>query len=128
MWDREGTLDFYSNGNAAAGDSFITHNKNSTIIGSIPTTTIDRIVTEYGLARVDLIKADVKGAGEPAIRGASATIRNFHPRLAFSTEEAPEDPAALSKAVLALDSRYKVRCGPCLYTGDEIRTDVMFFE
>jgi FkbM family methyltransferase len=128
VWDSEGKLNFYSNGNAAAGDSFITHNKNSKVIGSIPITTIDGIVAEYGLARVDLIKADVKGAGERSIRGAAETIRRFHPRMAFSTEEAPEEPAALTKAVLALDPRYKVRCGPCLYTGDEIRTDVMFFE
>ena len=128
IWDEEKRLIFYSNGNGAAGDSFVERGVNAKIIADIPVTTIDRIVAELGLPRVDLIKADIKGAGTRMITGASETIRKFHPRIVVSVEEAPEDPASIKAAVLRIASDYRFRCGPCLFTGDEIRNDTIFFQ
>ena len=128
IWDEEKRLIFYSNGNGAAGDSFVERGVNAKIIADIPVTTIDRIVHELGLPRVDLIKADIKGAGTRMITGASETIRKFHPRIVVSVEEAPEDPASIKAAVLRIASDYRFRCGPCLFTGDEIRNDTIFFQ
>ncbi len=128
IWDEEKRLVFYSNGNGAAGDSFLEHGPDSKIIADIPVTTVDKIVTELGLSRVDIIKADIKGAGTRMVIGASNTIRNFHPRIIVSVEEAPEDPLAIKAAVLQIAPTYKFRCGPCLFTGDEIRNDTIFFQ
>lgn len=128
IWDEEKHLVFYSNGNGAAGDSFVEHGPGSKLVADIPVTTIDKIVAELGLPRVDLIKADIKGAGTRMVKGAVKTIRAFHPRIVVSVEEAPEDPAAIRAAVLALAPNYRVRCGPCLFTGDEIRNDTIFFQ
>jgi FkbM family methyltransferase len=128
VWDEEKRLVFFANGNGAAGDSFLTHSEDAKPIADIPVTTIDKIVRELGLARVDIIKADIKGAGTRMVTGAADTIRRFHPRIIVSTEEAPEDPAALYSAVMSLAPSYKFRAGPCLFTGDEIRNDTIFFQ
>jgi hypothetical protein len=117
-----------ANGNGAAGDSFLEEGPGARLIAGLPVTTIDRIVAELGLPRVDLIKADVKGAGTRMIAGASETIRRFRPRIVVSTEEPPEDPVSIRNAVLGLVPDYRFRCGPCLFTGDEIRNDTVFFE
>jgi FkbM family methyltransferase len=129
IWDEEKTLVFYANGNGAAGDSFLTEGPAARKIADIPVTTIDRIVQELGLPRVDIIKADIKGAGTHMIRGATETIRKYHPRIVISTEEAPEDPAAIRQAIMKVDLGYQFRSGPCLFTGlNEVRNDTIFFQ
>ena len=128
IWDEEKRLVFYSNGNGAAGDSFVEHGEGSKIIADIPVTTVDKMVAELALPRVDLIKADIKGAGTRMVTGAVNTIRAFHPRIVVSVEEAPEDPAAIKAAVMKISPDYRFRCGPCLLDGDEIRNDTIFFQ
>ena len=129
IWDEEKTLVLFSNGNGAAGDSFVAEGVGAHRIAGIPVSTIDLIVKELDLPRVDFIKADIKGAGTRMIRGATETIRKYHPRMVISTEEAPEDPAAIRQAVMTVDPSYQFRGGPCLYTGrDEVRNDTVFFQ
>jgi FkbM family methyltransferase len=128
LWDEEKRLVFYSNGNGAAGDSFLEHGATSRIIADIPVTTVDKLVAELALPRVDLIKADIKGAGTRMVTGAVNTIRAFHPRIVVSVEEAPEDPVTIKAAVLRIAPDYHFRCGPCLFTGQEIRNDTIFFQ
>ena len=129
IWDEEKTLLLYANGNGAAGDSFLTEGLGARKIADIPVTTIDRIVKELDLPRVDIIKADIKGAGTRMIRGATETIKKYHPRMVISTEEAPEDPTAIRQAVMQVDPGYQFRAGPCLFTGpNEVRNDTVFFQ
>jgi FkbM family methyltransferase len=129
IWDEEKTLLLYANGNGAAGDSFLAEGLGARKIADIPVTTIDRIVKELNLPRVDMIKADIKGAGTRMILGAKETLRKYHPRLVISTEEAPEDPAAIRQAVMNVDPGYQFRPGPCLFTGrNELRNDTIFFQ
>jgi FkbM family methyltransferase len=129
IWDEEKTLLLFANGNGAAGDSFVAEGVGARKIADIPVTTIDRIVKELDLPRVDIIKADIKGAGTRMIRGATETLSKYHPRIVISTEEAPEDPAAIREAVMQVDPGYQFRAGPCLFTGrNEVRNDTIFFE
>jgi FkbM family methyltransferase len=128
IWDEERTLVFYANGNGAAGDGFLTEGRGARRI-TVPVTTIDRLVQDLDLPRVDIIKADIKGAGTRMIQGARQTITRYHPRIVISTEEAPEDPAAIHQAIMTVDPNYQFRAGPCLFTGvDEIRNDTIFFQ
>jgi len=86
-------------------------------------------VKELDLPRVDPIKADIKGAATRMIRGGTETIRKYHPRMVISTEEAPEDPAAIHQAVMSVDSSYQFRAGPCLLSSpNEVRNDTVFFQ
>src|ERR1035438_7794991 len=128
IWDEEKRLVFYTNGNGAAGDSFVEHGPGSRIVADVPVTTVDKIVRELALPRVDLIKADIKGAGTRMITGAVNTIRAYHPRIVVSVEEAPEDPTSVRAAVMQIAPSYHFRCGACLFTGDEIRNDTIFFQ
>ncbi len=128
IWDEEKTLIFYANGNGEAGDSFLNEGPGARQIANVPVTTIDKIVTELHLPRVDIIKADIKGAGTRMIQGAAATLRAYHPRMVISVEEFPEDPAAIRTAVLNVTPTYQFRPGPCLFTGSEIRNDTIFFQ
>ncbi|HUQ95865.1 MAG TPA: FkbM family methyltransferase [Bryobacteraceae bacterium] len=128
IWDEEKRLLFYANGNGAAGDSFLTKGAGARVVADIPVTTIDKLVKELNLPRVDLIKADIKGAGTRMIHGAAETIRAYHPRMVISVEEAPEDPAEIYNAVMKLAPQYRFRAGPCMFTGDELRNDTIFFQ
>ncbi len=128
IWDEEKRLVFYENGNGSAGDSFVEHAANAKVVADIPVTTIDKIVKELELPRVDMIKADIKGAGTRMILGGEQTIRAFHPRMVISTEEEPEDPAAIRNAIMKIAPSYQFRPGPCLYGEGEIRNDTLFFQ
>jgi FkbM family methyltransferase len=55
---------------------------------SVTTTTIDLLVDEYGLDRVDVIKLDLEGAEERALRGARQTLHRFRPLLILEAAEA----------------------------------------
>lgn len=130
IWDKDDVLDLFGGGAAGAGNTFI--NETGVVaaksIQGIPVTSIDRLVQELKLERVNFIKADIKGAVGRMLKGASATIIRFHPRMVLSTEEPPEEPNAINDALLAIAPSYKLTCGPCLVRGAEIRNDVIFFQ
>jgi FkbM family methyltransferase len=60
--------------------------------------------------------------------GVGSRIIAFHPRIVVSVEEAPEDPVTIRAAVMRIAPDYHFRCGPCLFTGEEIRNDTVFFQ
>jgi FkbM family methyltransferase len=67
---------------------------------SAAASTLDSLVDELGLTRVDVIKLDVDGHELPVLRGASATLARHHPVVIFEMapyllEERGETPAAL---------------------------------
>jgi FkbM family methyltransferase len=66
---------------------------------TIDVTTIDDVVAELNLSRVDYIKMDIEGAEVQALRGATGTINRFRPQLAIATEHT-EDLIANTKAVI----------------------------
>ena len=65
------------------------------------TLSIDELVRERALPRVDFIKLDVEGAELAALRGAEETIRRFHPRLAVSLYHRNEDFAEIPRYLAA---------------------------
>jgi len=68
--------------------------------------TLDGLVDELGLPRVDLIKLDVDGNELPVLRGASATLARHHPPVVMEVcpyllRERGEPPTALTQALIA---------------------------
>jgi len=94
----------------------------------VPLTTIDLMVAELGLPRVDFIKMDIEGAEKNAIRGGSETIRKFHPRMALSIEHLPDDPVAIPRTVRAIQPNYHGQPNNCQDKFDSIEPDVMLFQ
>ena len=127
VWDSTTSLTFFENREGGAGDSFVVQGDAPKAVKQIPVTTIDRIAAELRLDRVDFIKADIKGATERMLRGAEGVIQRYHPRMALSTEQAADNLTGVINLVQEIAPRYEFECGPCLMSGREIYTDVIFF-
>jgi FkbM family methyltransferase len=75
------------------------------------TTTIDDLVAERGLRRVDFIKLDIEGAELHALRGAEQTLREHRPKLAIAAYHLGDDLATLPGFILDLDVGYELHLG-----------------
>jgi FkbM family methyltransferase len=111
VWDRETSLSVYLEGGE---DTLLPSNAGTRPGPKVPLTTIDRIVEELGLARVDFIKMDIEGAEERALAGARQTLARFKPRLAIATEHRPRQAESVTAAVLAARPDYERKVGYCV--------------
>ncbi|SPE28285.1 hypothetical protein SBA3_1420026 [Candidatus Sulfopaludibacter sp. SbA3] len=102
LWDVSGeTLTFTDDGTASRADSAGTG-------PSVETQTIDDLVSEQNLKRVDLIKMDIEGAETKALLGAERTIRRFRPRLAICVYHSLCDYIRIPEWVSNLDLGYRL--------------------
>ena len=97
----------------------------------IPVTTIDNIVSELKLEKVDYIKLDIEGAEQKALMGAQLTIVTYHPRMAIALEHASNynENAQRVSAIIQGFSKYCVECGEVIIRGspNQIEPMVVFF-
>lgn len=75
----------------------------------VPAVTIDEVVDELGLERVDFIKMDIEGAERHALAGAKGTLDRFGPRMALCVYHKEDDREVLAK--IALEARPSYRVG-----------------
>jgi FkbM family methyltransferase len=129
VWDKEDLLLFHRPPDQSAGGSFVLQSRlGDRPVSGIPVTTIDKLVGELNLARVDFIKADIKGATTRALRGARETIAKCRPRMAISTEELGyDDPKEISDVLRGIWPGYHVQCGSCLVAGFRVYPEVLHF-
>jgi FkbM family methyltransferase len=107
VWDKVDTLDLeVSTAGTMSGSSVVTHDKNRPDKIKVPLTTIDLMVEELHLPRVDFIKMDIEGAEKWALRGGTQTIAKFRPRMALSTEHLPDDATAIPRTVKTIRPDY----------------------
>jgi FkbM family methyltransferase len=92
----------------------------------VPLTTIDALVAELGLPRVDFIKMDIEGAEPNALAGARRTIAAFRPQMSIATEHSPEEQAAVMKALLETGVAYQSTSGSCTMDGTHLFPEVVF--
>lgn len=71
--------------------------------------TVDQIVAERGLERVDLIELDLEGADRFALEGARETIRRFGPQIATCIHHLPGDDEIIPALLLEIRPDYKMR-------------------
>jgi len=62
--------------------------------------TIDDVIRELNLPRVDFIKTDIEGAEREALIGAAHVLTSYAPRMAVSSYHYPDDPSVLREIVL----------------------------
>jgi FkbM family methyltransferase len=127
VWDREDQLTLNVDDTNFAANSVVLRPEDSHPSIQVPLTTIDRIVSELKLPRVDFIKMDVEGAEVKAIAGARETLLHFKPRLAIATEHKPDDEFTIPAAVRKIRTDYTMECGQCLEAKGHVRPDVLFF-
>jgi FkbM family methyltransferase len=114
VWKEEGRLTFHVDPENSAADSIVFGDQPAQPGDfQIAVTTIDRLVDELFLPRVDFIKMDIEGSERHALAGARETLKSFHPRMALCTYHLPDDPVVLPAAVQAIAPQYRFECGPC---------------
>jgi FkbM family methyltransferase len=127
VWDKEDLLTLYVPPGISTGDSFVFHREGDQPVDRMPVTTIDKLVTELHLARVDYIKMDIEGAEQNALSGARETLRRFRPRMALASYHLPEDPVGIPQIVRQAWPAYRMECGPCAYAKGIIRPEALYF-
>jgi FkbM family methyltransferase len=128
VWDKEDVLTLYTYPGNSAADGFVIFNQ-AIAEGKqqIAVTTIDNIVRELNLKRVDFIKMDIKGSVLRALSGAQTTLREHKPHLAISTEEEPEGSEQIAAHILGLPIGYRMRCGTCAANNQGVTPNELFF-
>ena len=79
--------------------------------GVVETTTIDDVVDEEKLEKVNLIKMDIEGAEQNALKGAIHTIRRFTPNLAITIYHSMDDFANIIHQINNLGLGYNFYLG-----------------
>jgi len=128
VWDKDDVLTLRVDPRNSAADSFVLHREGAVEVEKVPLTTIDKIVAELKLDRVDYMKFDIEGAEPRALAGAKATLAKFKPRLSIATEHQPDDAKVIPEIVRAARPDYQMACGPCVETEHSIRPDVLYFK
>ncbi|MFI5361283.1 MAG: FkbM family methyltransferase [Elusimicrobiota bacterium] len=96
--DREGeaTLFVHDRG----GNHSIVHGSDTGRSVKVRLRTVDEIARERGLTRVDFIKIDIEGAVAAALRGASETLKRFHPLISLE-RDSDEDSKGVDEFLAA---------------------------
>jgi len=127
VWDKDDALPLNVQPSNSASYSVALRYRGAQPGPQVELTTIDELVRELGLARVDYIKMDIEGAERAALAGGSATIRRFRPRLTISLEHRYDDATAIPAMVRSVFSGYRSSPGRCIETGASLRPAIMSF-
>lgn len=126
VWNQDDILTMYVDETNFTSNSVIGASGRQPSV-QVPLTTIDKIVTDLGLPRLDFIKMDVVGSEVNALAGAAETLKRWKPRLAISTGYRWEDQFEIPKAIRNLRADYEMGCVECLETTRRIQPDVLTF-
>jgi FkbM family methyltransferase len=129
VWHEDAMLTLHLHHDNSAADSFLIKDSKRPDEDTVqaPLTTIDKMIGELQLDRVDFVKMDIEGAEPNALRGGRNTLARFHPRLAMSVYHEPHHPEVVPQLIREAWSGYRMQCGPCAVVGNRIRPDVMYF-
>jgi FkbM family methyltransferase len=125
VWNRDDFLEM-TQPDASGEDSFVLKNPGERTL-RLPLTTIDKLISELQLPRVDFIKMDIEGSEREALAGAAETIKRFHPRMAICVYHLPDDPVVIPRIIKGFDSTYSQECGVCAVEKNKISPQVYFF-
>jgi len=125
VWDSTGTLEMHE-GLENSGTSSLVRDQGGKSF-KIEVTTIDSIVRELNLPRVDYIKMDIEGAERNALRGALETLRHWRPRLMMDNYHRPDDSAVLPAIVRSAYPDYAQTCSFCEAEAGRILPHVVFY-
>lgn len=127
VWDKDEELVMKVDPTNSAANTFVIQRQGLVDSIRLPLTTIDKLVEELKLERVDFIKMDIEGAEPRALRGAHNTIARFHPRMAISVYHTPTDFETVPAAIFSAWSGYRQECGPCSLRDNRIFPTVYYY-
>jgi FkbM family methyltransferase len=127
VWDKDDVLTLWVDPGNSPADSVVMRPEKARPGPQVPLTTIDKLVEELALERVDFIKMDIEGAEQRALVGGRRTLERFHPRLALSAYHREDDPKRIPELVRQAWPGYRMECGVCADAVSFVRPDVLFF-
>jgi FkbM family methyltransferase len=83
--DSSGLAPLYHTGGHAVSYSLAPDSADETSSEQVETVTIDEVLAEEGLDRLDFVKLDVEGSEELALRGAADSLARFQPIVMFES-------------------------------------------
>ena len=116
VWSTGGTLALNVGVENSGMSSLVQETGGDTL--QVPVTTIDDLVSDLELDKVDYIKLDIEGAEREALRGGLATIQRFRPRILLEAYHRPDDMEALPKILYRAHPGYSPYCGDCELTAN----------
>jgi FkbM family methyltransferase len=130
VWDKDDVLELHLNDDTTAMDSFLIKREHSSRVVKAELTTIDKIVAELKLDRVDFIKMDTEGAEKKALEGGRQTIAKFKPRMEISVDHLPEDPEQVPVVARSINAAYNTSCLVCAadWKKWKVNSTILFFE
>ena len=114
LWEKSGLMTGYNEN--GPGSSVELSSRRG---GQVPTMSIDTLVQESALDRVNFIKMDIEGAELQALRGAEGTLRTFRPKLAICAYHRPDDLITILPYLQSLDLGYRFTLGHYSIHGEE---------
>jgi FkbM family methyltransferase len=109
VWDKDDFLTLSVSNTTSAMDSFVIQTDTHTGV-TVPLTTIDKLVLELKLPRVDFIKMDIEGAEQRALAGGANAIGAWRPRMEISVNHLPEDPRMVPLVIRRIQPDYRIEC------------------
>jgi FkbM family methyltransferase len=105
LWSRSGESVAF----AGAGPGTQVSQGNGESASRVCTRSIDDLVADLKLDRVDFIKLDIEGAELMALKGAARTLREFRPRLAVALYHSLDDFICIPAFIDSLEADYELR-------------------
>lgn len=127
VWDKDDVLTLRVDPKNSAADSFVMQREGAVDVTKVPLTTIDELVRDLKIERVDYIKMDIEGAEPNALRGARETLAKYKPRISIAAYHQPDHPRVIPELIRAARPDYQMSCGPCAEANHAIRPDVLYF-
>lgn len=108
LWNTSNVSLYYKDQGAA---SFVSFSNDSDSTDTINTITIDDLVQEQQLQKIDFIKMDIEGAEMNALKGAIHSIQTFHPTLAIAVYHQISDFVNVMQFIDDLNLEYQFYLG-----------------
>jgi len=125
VWDRDDYLDLNINDDNSGADSIVAKGDRSI---KIALTTLDKIVKELRLQRVDFVKMDIEGSEQNALKGAAKTLKEFKPKLSVAVYHKKDDLDVIPALIRQIRPDYQIECGPIFsYNNEVIVPHFMYF-
>lgn len=127
VWNAPGVLTLYLGGPNSGMNTMIPGAATDSASIEVPTTTIDLIVRDARLPRVDYIKMDIEGAEREALKGGLETMRRFRPVLMLDSYHREDDMTVLPRIIREAHGDYAAISGACEPQHGKVVPHVTFF-
>lgn len=104
--DRSGQMSFYESRNCSQSSLVMPRGDVKEV--TIDVITVDELIENGTLPRVDYIKADIEGAERDMLHGAVKTLKKYAPKLAICTYHYPDDKEVLENIIKTANPEYIV--------------------